>query len=682
MKTICFIIHQAKSLLRLLYPALGLLWPLQAALASDCPGTNQVIACNEANLRAAISQGGIVNFCCDGVITLASTINITNDVTLDATDRAVTISGNQAVRLFNVSTGINFTVSNITLANGWHVGADGENAQSGEPGQGGAIFSFEGNVHLISCVLSNNLARGGRGGSDDPIQLLPYGSGGHGQGGAIFSTGGMLVLQHVHAISNSAAGGPPFNGESIGQVGQGGEGSGGVIYSAGATVSLEDSIFENNRCQTPDGHPGMGARGGVLYLVAGEASIGFSTFQYNEAVGDSHPYIAGHVSVPSSGYGGAIFADESNLAIHRAKFISNRARGGNGFRHSGTGEGEGGAIHSTSSGLILESTFSENQALAGNLSSLNRDGRGGALLSAGSMRIVGSTFERNLARGGNAGSFGSIAPEYPGGHAYGGAIFNSGTLLVTNSTFTLSSAIGGDGAALEGLSGSAFGGGLYHTNGTVILVNSTLASNMVDRLVWETPFPKELNPVGGSNLASTNGTATLRNTILAYGGTNGNSWGTITDGGFNMSSDGSANFSGGASFNFTDPKLGPLADNGGPTLTMALLPESPAIDFGGSAGSPSTDQRGFSRPYGAGVDIGAFEWHPGLPEIRLQQTSVSSLELSFSAAAGTSWILQFSSDLAAWNDIETIGANQNSATVTRTINNAGETTRFFRLLQQ
>jgi hypothetical protein len=54
--------------------------------------------------------------------------------------------------------------------------------------------------------------------------------------------------------------------------------------------------------------------------------------------------------------------------------------------------------------------------------------------------------------------------------------------------------------------------------------------------------------------------------------------------------------------------LGPLADNGGPTFTMALLPGSPAIDAGTSVGAPSTDQRGVPRPQGSNVDIGAYEF--------------------------------------------------------------------------
>ena len=55
----------------------------------------------------------------------------------------------------------------------------------------------------------------------------------------------------------------------------------------------------------------------------------------------------------------------------------------------------------------------------------------------------------------------------------------------------------------------------------------------------------------------------------------------------------------------SDPKLGPLAHNGGPTQTMALLPGSPAIDA--AACRLPVDQRGVARPQGLRCDIGAYE---------------------------------------------------------------------------
>ena len=61
----------------------------------------------------------------------------------------------------------------------------------------------------------------------------------------------------------------------------------------------------------------------------------------------------------------------------------------------------------------------------------------------------------------------------------------------------------------------------------------------------------------------------------------------------------------------TDPQLGALADNGGPTDTLALPKTSPAVDALAGCPPPSVDQRGIARPQGASCDIGAFELVPG-----------------------------------------------------------------------
>ena len=69
-------------------------------------------------------------------------------------------------------------------------------------------------------------------------------------------------------------------------------------------------------------------------------------------------------------------------------------------------------------------------------------------------------------------------------------------------------------------------------------------------------------------------------------------------------------FAGASDLVVADAGLGSLADNGGPTLTHALLAGSPAIDAADAAVCPATDQRGVTRPQGAGCDVGAYEVEP------------------------------------------------------------------------
>src|SRR5262249_39145340 len=88
--------------------------------------------------------------------------------------------------------------------------------------------------------------------------------------------------------------------------------------------------------------------------------------------------------------------------------------------------------------------------------------------------------------------------------------------------------------------------------------------------------------------------------------------------GYNLSSDETCHFNNVGDLNNTDPKLGPLQNNGGPTMTMALPSGSAAIDAGNPSGCTdghghllTTDQRGMPRPDRedtAGCDIGAYEF--------------------------------------------------------------------------
>jgi hypothetical protein len=123
----------------------------------------------------------------------------------------------------------------------------------------------------------------------------------------------------------------------------------------------------------------------------------------------------------------------------------------------------------------------------------------------------------------------------------------------------------------------------------------------------------------GSNPANVKNTIIALNTVAA-GGEGPDANGAFTSGGHNLIGiyNGSTGFgvSGdlvGTAQNPRDPKLGALRNNGGPTLTHALLPGSRAIDRGDNAGAPRADQRGVKRPRNGDrnrsrvVDIGAFE---------------------------------------------------------------------------
>jgi parallel beta-helix repeat protein len=110
----------------------------------------------------------------------------------------------------------------------------------------------------------------------------------------------------------------------------------------------------------------------------------------------------------------------------------------------------------------------------------------------------------------------------------------------------------------------------------------------------------------------------ITNTILNAGASGENIFndgGTVTSHGYNVSSDNGGGYLTGPGDQInTDPMLGPLQNNGGPTLTHALLPGSPAIDAGNPnfTPPPSYDQRGspFVRVFNKRIDIGSFEAQP------------------------------------------------------------------------
>jgi predicted outer membrane repeat protein len=217
-------------------------------------------------------------------------------------------------------------------------------------------------------------------------------------------------------------------------------------------------------------------------------------------------------------------------------------------------------------GLVIDNcSFSDNQAAG-------LGGSGGAIFGEGSLTVTGSTFINNSAPFGGG-----------GGGAIGIAPFTAGTAI--NCTFS-------------GNSGTNGGAISIFITGVMSLVNCTLSGNSA-------------TSGGGVQVV---GKLKLTNTIIA--GSTGEDCvvlaniGSIRTNIHNLIQDGSCSpmLSG-------DPKLGPLQNNGGPTQTFALLPDSPAIDAGKDSVlrrplKLTTDQRGprFPRKSGEHVDIGAFEF--------------------------------------------------------------------------
>jgi len=174
---------------------------------------------------------------------------------------------------------------------------------------------------------------------------------------------------------------------------------------------------------------------------------------------------------------------------------------------------------------------------------------------------------------------------------------------------------------------STFSGNNGITSGASIS-NETISGSAAISTVRNSTFSGFIDPNSGAGGAIFNGggntaTLTIGSTILKAGSQGANivnSGGTITSVGYNLSSnDASAFLNATGDQNSTDPNLGPLQDNGGPTFTQALLPGSPAIDKGKNFSGSTTDQRdtGFARTVdnpsianatgGDGTDIGAFE---------------------------------------------------------------------------
>jgi hypothetical protein len=319
--------------------------------------------------------------------------------------------------------------------------------------------------------------------------------------------------------------------------------------------------------------------------------------------------------------GGGVF-NEATLTINNCRLDHNFS------------EGNGGGILNGGTLTIRNSSVSGSAAGALPLSTT---GNGGGISNSGTLDISKSAIFGNEANfwGGGISNSGTVTitdctvrgnltgSEFVLGSGFGGGISNqdSGTLTIRNSTVSGNVSNGN----------SSGGGGIFSGSGntTLVITNSTISGNFA--------HPKGGGILNGGSLTVTNSTVSgnsilspgnggaihnnggmvqIGNTILQTGapGVNiFNNAGTITSHGYNLSSDNGGGFltAIGDQIN-TDPILGPLQDNGGPTFTHELLTGSPAINAGDPnfTPPPSYDQRGYDRVVGGRIDVGSFEVQP------------------------------------------------------------------------
>jgi hypothetical protein len=224
---------------------------------------------------------------------------------------------------------------------------------------------------------------------------------------------------------------------------------------------------------------------------------------------------------------------------------------------------------------------------------------------APNLRVTNSTISGNSA---NAG--------FPAGDR-GGGISGQNGISIENSTISGNSAatIGGGiygslvgivNSTISGNSAGTSGGGIYEFGGfagSLHVANSTISGNSAG---------------SGGGSYNDQGQFEISNTILNAGASGENIFndgGTVTSLGYNVSSDDGGGYLTGPGDQInTDPLLGPLQDNGGPTLTHALLPGSPAINASDPNFTPPPfrDQRGpcFYRVFGRRIDVGSVETQP------------------------------------------------------------------------
>lgn len=388
---------------------------------------------------------------------------------------------------------------------------------------------------------------------------------------------------------------------------------GGGLLNENSTVTLNNVIVENNH--SPSG-AGIANDGTMI--------VDNITVRYNVA-----DELVGNVSVCTGCAGGGIY-NTSVMTISNSFIYSNTGQFGGGIdnafdamltatnielydneaKNNPGDPSAGGGIENLGTMTLTNSIVRNNTAPVG-----------GGIVNAGTLTLTGSDLYANMGTtqgGGLHNSFNATVQttnfydNQAGSGGGGGISSESGTVLVEETAVYNNSASGSGGgishnvtagvnsftlinSTLSGNSAAGVGGGIRNAGvANTTLQNVTLANNTAT--------------VSGQSISLLAGTLTTTNSIISTSSVNANCSGAINSQGYNIASDSSCNLNGTADLPNTNPQLGALQNNGGSTLTHALLVGSPAIDSGDSGSCPATDQRGAARPFGSGCDRGAYEF--------------------------------------------------------------------------
>ena len=508
-------------------------------------------------------------------------------------DAAGLTAGNMRDRAFHLTaSNVAAVFEDLVIRNG-KAADDGTGGASTNPAAqntnraGGGILNNGGSVTLtnVTVELCEALGKG-----DDIVnehRTLDARGGGL---ASLAATGNVIVTSST-LTANAARGG---NGGNFNN-GAGSNAQGGSIYFEGGTLNLDGSRIEassanggNGGSVDPDFHDNGGfggfAQGGGVWVGGGTVTINNTTFEDTEANGGKSGTGGNGVNPGGAADGGGLYS-LGNVTVTNSTFHLAEANGGDG----------GDAFGAT--------------CLGGHQAGDGGAARGGAIFAdGGSMTINTATFANNFANGGDGGDGGqtdgglNCGMHGAGGLAYGGAITNNAaTVNIKHGTISLNNAQAGNTGVNQGgankpprLSAEGTGGGIRVGPGGVTLENTIIAGNTA------------ANGAGDNTGAPTPG-PNVDGAVVSNGH---NLLGTATE---------ATGFTGAGDQTGADPMLAPLADNGGPTHTMALTPGSPAIDAGVAAGA-TFDQRGRPRTYddpgvadamtSDGTDIGAFELQP------------------------------------------------------------------------